>query len=84
MVREKQIYFLKGAANQNVENLINGFHSVYTLTEATKINVNYLKDLLARSKVNDKNDIMKVLVEIYQSNQKANKLAELAIRVIRI
>ena len=80
LVREKQIYFLKGAANQNVKNLINGFHSVYTLTEATKINVNYLKDLLARSKVNDKNDIMKVLVEIYQSNQKANKLAELAIK----
>ena len=80
MVREKQVYFLKGAANQNVENLINGFHSIYTLTEATKVNISYLKELLSELKVSNKNDIIDILVEIYQSNQKANKLAELAIK----
>lgn len=80
LVREKQVYFLKGAANQNVENLINGFHSIYTLTEATKVNISYLKELLSELKVSNKNDIIDILVEIYQSNQKANKLAELAIK----
>lgn len=29
LARERQIYFLKGAANQNVTNLVNGFHSIY-------------------------------------------------------
>lgn len=33
-VRKKQIYFLSGAANQNVTNLVGGFHTVYTLTDA--------------------------------------------------
>lgn len=80
LVREKQVYFLKGAANQNVENLINGFHSIYTLTEVTKVNISYLKELLSELKVSNKNDIIDILVEIYQSNQKANKLAELAIK----
>ena len=37
--RERQIYFLKGAANQNVTNLVNGFHSVYTLTDASRGNM---------------------------------------------
>ena len=39
--RERQIYFLKGAANQNVTNLVNGFHSVYTLTDASRGNISY-------------------------------------------
>lgn len=78
--REKQIYFLKGATNQKVENLINGLHSIYTLTEATRGNVNYLKDLIVKSDINEKDIITELLAEIYQSNQKANKLAELAIR----
>lgn len=78
--REKQIYFLKGTSNQNVENLINGLHSIYTLTEATRGNVSYLKDLIINNNFDDKDNIMELLSEIYQSNQKANKLAELAIR----
>lgn len=78
--REKQVYFLKGAANQKVENLINGLHSIYTLTEATRGNVSYLKDLITESNIVNKEDIIDVMIEIYQSNQKANKLAELAIK----
>lgn len=78
--REKQVLFLKGAANQKVENLINGLHSIYTLTEATRGNVSYLRDLIIESNIDSKNDIIDVLAEIYQSNQKANKLAELAIK----
>lgn len=80
IAREKQVYFLKGAANQKVENLINGLHSIYTLTEATRGNVSFLKDLIAESNIDNKEDIIEVLIEIYQSNQKANKLAELAIK----
>ncbi len=80
IAREKQVLFLKGAANQNVENLINGLHSIYTLTEATRGNVSYLRDIIAESNIDSKDNIIEVLAEIYQSNQKANKLAELAIK----
>lgn len=80
IAREKQVYFLKGAANQEVENLINGLHSIYTLTEATRGNVSFLKDLILESNIDNNEDIIEVLSEIYQSNQKANKLAELAIK----
>lgn len=78
--REKQVLFLKGATNQSVENLLNGLHSIYTLTEATRGNVSYLRDLIAESNIESKSNIIEILVEIYQSNQKANKLAELAIK----
>lgn len=47
LVRERQVYFLKGAANQNVTNLVNGFHSIYTLTDASRGNISYLRELIA-------------------------------------
>lgn len=78
-VREKQIYFLQGAANQNVTNLINGFHSVYTLTDAIKGNVSYLREMLANSQIENKKLIMSIVGEIFQSNEKAHKLSDLAI-----
>lgn len=78
--REKQIYFLKGAATQEVGNLINGLHSIYTLTEATRGNISFLRELIVESNLDNKEVIIEVLSEIYQSNQKANKLAELAIK----
>lgn len=77
--REKQVYFLKGVTNQSIENLINGFHTVYTLTDATKGNISYLRELLIQSNIDHKERILEVLGEIYQSNQKAHKLADLAI-----
>lgn len=40
-VRKKQIYFLSGAANQNVTNLVGGFHTVYTLTDAIRGNIDF-------------------------------------------
>lgn len=80
VAREKQVLFLKGTANQNIENLINGIHSIYTLTEATRGNISNLQRLIINSNMEKKEDIIRVLIEIYQSNQKANKLAELAIK----
>lgn len=77
--RQKQIYFLKGTSNQNVQNLINGFHSVYTLTDAIKGNISYLKELLSPLELDNKESILSILALIYQSNEKANKLADLAI-----
>ena len=38
-VRKKQVYFLSGAANQNVTNLVGGFHTVYTLTDAIRVQI---------------------------------------------
>lgn len=77
--REQQIYFLKGATNQNVANLINGFHSVYTLTDATKGNISYLRELLAPMEIENKDFILSIIGQIFQANEKAHKLADLAI-----
>ena len=79
-VRARQIYFLKGTANQSVTNLLNGFHSIYTLTDATKGNIKYLKELLASANtIANKDFIISIIVQIQEANEKAHKLAELAI-----
>lgn len=77
--RERQVYFLKSNTNQSVANLINGFHSVYTLTDATKGYINYLRDLLAPLEISNKNSILSIVGQIYQVNEKAHKLSDLAI-----
>lgn len=79
LIREKQIFFLRGSVNQNVTNLVNGFHSIYTLTDATRGNITYLRELLASVDIENKDFIMNILGQVYQSNEKAHKLADLAI-----
>lgn len=78
-IRKKQIYFLSGAANQNVSNLINGFHTVYTLTDAMRGNIEYLRDELLRRKNSNEDIFLTIISDIYQANEKAHKLADLAI-----
>ena len=78
-VRKKQVYFLSGAANQNVTNLVGGFHTVYTLTDAIRGNINFLREELAKGKTASEETILMVIGEIYQANEKAHKLADLAI-----
>lgn len=78
-VRKKQVYFLSEATNQNVTNLLGGFHTVYTLTDAIKGNVNFLREELSRGKNANEETILMVIGEIYQANEKAHKLADLAI-----
>lgn len=78
-VRKKQVYFLSGSTNQNVTNLVAGFHTVYTLTDAIKGNINFLREELAKGKSTSEDIILMVIGEIYQANQKAHKLADLAI-----
>ena len=78
-VRKKQVYFLSGATNQNVTNLINGFHTVYTLTDAIKGNINFLREELLKGKAAREETILMIIGEIYQTNEKAHKLADLAI-----
>lgn len=77
--RERQIYFLKGVANQNVTNLVNGFHTVYTLTDASRGNINYLQELLGHMDIENKDFILSIIGQIQQANEKAHKLADLAI-----
>ncbi len=78
-VRKKQVYFLSGAANQNVTNLIGGFHTVYTLTDAIKGNMEQIWEEVAKGKEADQEVILEALGDIYQANEKARKLADLAI-----
>lgn len=77
--REQQIYFLKSSTNQNTTNLINGFHSVYTLTDATKGYINYLRELLGPMEIENKDFVLSIIGQIYQANEKAHKLSDLAI-----
>lgn len=79
LARERQIYFLKGAANQNVTNLVNGFHSIYTLTDASRGNISYLRELIAPMDLENKDFILSIVGQIQQANEKAHKLADLAI-----
>lgn len=79
LVRERQVYFLKGAANQNVTNLVNGFHSIYTLTDASRGNISYLRELIAPMDLEKKDFILSIVGQIQQANEKAHKLADLAI-----
>ena len=79
LAREQQIYFLKGAANQNVTNLVNGFHSIYTLTDASRGNISYLRELIAPMDLENKDFILSIVGQIQQANEKAHKLADLAI-----
>lgn len=77
--RKHQIYFLKGAANQNVTNLVNGFHSVYTLSDAARGNISYLRELIVPIDLENKDLILAIIGQIQQANEKAHKLADLAI-----
>lgn len=77
--REKQIYFLKGSTNQNVTNLINGFHSIYTLTDASKGYINYLREIIDPIEFRNKEQVLSIISQIYQANEKARKLSDLAI-----
>lgn len=78
-VRKKQIYFLKGKANQDVINLVNGFHTIYTLTDASKGNIAFLRELLTGANFDDKETVILIINQIQQANEKAHKLADLAI-----
>lgn len=77
--RKKQIYFLNGKANQDVTNLVNGFHTIYTLTDASKGNIAFLRELLTVAKFDDKETVLSIINQIQQANEKAHKLADLAI-----
>ncbi len=77
--REKQLFFLKGAANQDVTNLVNGFHTVYTLTDAAKGSIDYLSELLSEIDFDKKDFVLSIVGQIMQANEKARKLADLAI-----
>ena len=78
-VRKKQVYFLSGATNQNITNLLSGFHTVYTLTDAIRGNINFLREELSKGNAASEETILMVIGEIYQANEKAHKLADLAI-----
>ena len=79
-IREQQVHFLKGVTNQNVENLLNGMHSIFTLTEASKSFLKQLRGKIDSYNINQNAELINILSEVYQANQKVNKLAELAIK----
>jgi signal transduction histidine kinase len=79
IIRDRQTVFLKGSVNQKTENLINGMHAIFTLSDAIKKFMNHLSEILYESSIQEKDGILNELTEIYQANKKINKLAELAI-----
>ncbi len=77
--REKQVFFLKGITDNKVLNLVNGMHSVYTLSEVTRGNIQILKEMLDNENV-EHGMCTTIMNEIYKSILKINKLSELAIK----
>ena len=77
-IQEKQVFFLKGAVNANTRNLMNGMHSVFTQSEALKGNLKLIESTIAETPL-DLQELIGLLSEIKKSNQKINKIAELAI-----
>lgn len=59
--------------------MINGFHSIYTLTDASKGYINYLREILAPIELENKDFVLSIISQIYQANEKAHKLSDLAI-----
>lgn len=78
VIKDKQIFFLKGAANNNISNLINGMHAVFTQSEAIKGNLDLLEETILANDL-DKEELIDLVREIKKSNRKINKLSELAI-----
>ena len=81
-VKDKQVYFLKGATNTSTQNLMNGMHSVFTQSEALKGNLSLVEDLINEETLNIQ-EMVSLLSEIKKSNQKINKTAELAIHGVQ-
>lgn len=59
--------------------MINGFHSIYTLTDASRGNISYLRELISLLDMDNKDLILSIIGQIQQANEKAHKLADLAI-----
>lgn len=77
-IKDKQIFFLKGATNNSVTNLINGMHVVFTQSEAIRGNLDLLEETVGSAIINYA-ELAELVREIKKSNNKINKLAELAI-----
>ena len=77
-VKDQQIYFLRNAATANPTNLLNGMHTVFTQSEAIKGNLELIEEFFAKDDL-DREELILLLNEIKKSNQKINKLSDLAI-----
>ncbi len=79
--REKQIFFLKQIASKSisVSNFLNGFHSIYTLTDASRGYINLLISKLLSISFDERESLFLMVEKINQANEKANKIADLAI-----
>ncbi len=77
--RQRQVFFLEGVKNQTAANLVNGFHSVYTLTDAARGNLEFLREQLSSVSFENKELILSIIGQIHKSNEKAHKIAEFAI-----
>lgn len=78
-IREKQVFFLQGVANNTTKNLTNGMHLIYTSTEVARGYIDDIKELLKDVTFPQASELVEYLSEIEKANRKANKIAELAI-----
>lgn len=76
--RQKQVFFLKNSSSQDVDNLMNGMHSIFTLADASCCNLKYMLKQL--TKENDFVKYMDVFKDVYLACVKIRKIADLAFR----
>lgn len=74
--RQKQVFFLNNSSSQDVNNLMNGMHAVYTLADANCGNLDYALKLL--NKLDCPKNLLDVFSDIRLVNMKIRKVADLA------
>ncbi len=77
-IKQKQIDTLEAATNQNVQNLLDGYHIVYTLADTEISQLNKLKELVTAESI-DVNKLLDSVGKLLKTNQKVRKLADLAL-----
>lgn len=75
--RKKQVFFLESAQNQDVNDLLNLYHTIYTLADACIGDIDYF---YKHNKLGEFNsDVNELLIKLYRVNSKVKKIADMVI-----
>ena len=77
-ITKRQIFFLESASKQDVNNLLNGYHSIYTLTDAMGEVLEKIRTEI-ESKGDKNSRLVERIEEVVLSANKVKKMSDLAL-----
>ena len=77
-ITKRQVYFLESASKQDVNNLLNGYHSIYTLTDATSDVLDKIRKEI-ESKEDYDSRLVERIAEVTLVFNKVKKMSDLAL-----